>query len=205
MSLTPQKRAAIDRKIEEAIGRLKIRSKLDFRYSEGKNWKPYERYLLSNDHTIFVNLAADPVTVKVSEEPDKKAVRKVEQKEKRAEERAARKQEREAKKAERAAKPKTEKKPKAERKAAAPKADKKPRTSKFTPEREKRIAEIIAERGCSRGNAIRALWNEEAVKEADNKLVDNVVKNAAEDQELKDQAVTRRVPHDPLASAKMYE
>lgn len=169
MPLTPQKRAAVDRKIEETIGRLKIRIPLDRRHSEGKTWAPYERYLLSNDHTIFVNLAADPVTVTMSEEPaNAKTIKNVEQLEKRREERAARKAEREAKKAKRAAKPKAEKKPKAERKAK-PAAAPKVRKSKFGPEREKRIAEIITEKGCSRKNAIRHMWNEEAVKEADAK------------------------------------
>jgi hypothetical protein len=65
----------------------------------------------------------------------------------------------------RAAKPKSERKPRAK---AEPKARK---GSKFTAEREARIQQIITERSCSRRNAIRQLWNEEAVNQADAKKV----------------------------------
>lgn len=130
----------------------------------------YAIYLLDNDTTVYVNL--DKGTAHLSEKPNKQQIKAYREKE------AQKLKDQQEGKA--PAKPRVKKAPKVV-KARTPK-------SKFTPEREARIQEIMEAKGCTRGNAIRALWNEESIKEADAKVTPK----------------TEQKPVDPLAKATVY-
>ena len=172
---SPQKQKAIDDKVREKVREtfghvVAVEGNLDFRYTEGKNWKPFQRFLLENGHTVFVSNWQDEINVTVSEKPAPKnspSVRRFHQKQQRALDRQQREADREQEKAERAAKPKSEPKAKAPRKR---KADAK---SAYTPAREARIKAIIEETGGTRKEAIRQLWKEEeaAAPKAESKKV----------------------------------
>jgi hypothetical protein len=137
--INPSKREEIDNLIRAAVKKAATERKwdltpaveaaLDRRYTErvpekkgDVGWIPYERFLLSNGHTVYVNIKGMAVTV--SEKPDHRAIQKVDALARRKAERAARKKAREAKKA----------KAKAETKAKEAKAEsattEKARTSK---------------------------------------------------------------------------
>ncbi len=150
-----------------------------------KKYSNYVIYILDNDATVFVNL--DNGTGHLSEEPNKKAIKAFRAKEERKLARQQKKADREQEKAERAAKPKAEPKAKAER-APKPKLKKAPVTGQagWSNEEWARIQAIMAEKKCTRKNAIRAFQNERAVKEADAKVTP-----AAEQKKV----------HDPLAQA----
>jgi hypothetical protein len=167
----------------------KVRGPLDMRHTSKEGfYGAYERYLLDNGHTVFLSL--ETMEASVSSKPSPKSVRKFEQKEKRAEERAARKQERETKKAERAAKPKkAERKPKAEPK---PKVEPVTGQAGWSNEEWARIQAIMAERKCSRSNAIKVLRGEQKKAEA--------TTPAAQEPKKADQK-----PVDPLTTVKVYE
>jgi hypothetical protein len=85
--LTPAVEAALDRRYTERIPEKKGEA----------GWIPYERFLLSNGYTVYVNIKAMAVTV--SEKRDHRAIKKVEAVARRKAERTARKEAREAKKA----------------------------------------------------------------------------------------------------------
>jgi hypothetical protein len=112
--LTPAVEAALDRRFTERVPEKK----------GAVGWIPYERFLLSNGHTVYVNIKSMRVTV--SEKPDHRAIKKVEALVRRKAERAARKEAREAKKAK--AKSKTEAKAKEAKAESA--TTEKARTSK---------------------------------------------------------------------------
>ena len=172
------KREEIDkvvRKLARSQGpEVVVLNKIQSRYTykdEGKNqYQAYERFVLSNGHTIYVNLR-DVEKASVSKEPDKWALGKYEKQLAKQEKRSALKAAKEAKAAER----KTVK-----IKATTqlpiipfdPKASTLPepkRSSKFTQEQADRIDAIMEHRGCTRPNAIKVLHNEEAIKAADAK------------------------------------
>lgn len=107
--LTPAVEAALDRRYTERVPEKKGEAA----------WTPYERFLLSNGHTVYV--AIKTMAVSVSDKPDHRAVKKMEALERRKAERAARKKAREAKKA---VKPENEPKAKESKKAKAAKGQK---------------------------------------------------------------------------------
>ncbi len=144
-----------------------------------KKYSNYAIYLLDDDSTVYVNL--DGGEDHLSETPNKKAIKAFRQKEQRKLDRQA---DREQEQKERAAKPKAEPKAKA---PAKPKAE--PKVKKAEPtgqqgwsdEEWARIQAIMAEKKCTRKNAIRQMRNEQAIKAAD--------------------AQATRKPVDPLAKA----
>lgn len=191
INIGPAKRAEIDDNIRKAVkekfGKVHaVASHLDRRYTErastGKaGWKPYERFLLDNGHTVFVSLSTFNVTV--SESVDKKAQAKISARTERLAASAEKKAEREAKKAAAPKVVKAAKAPKAKKavkklKAAKvePKAQVKSRSS-WSPEDETRIAAIMVEKGCTRGNAVRQFRNEQAIKSADSAVAPVVTEN----------------------------
>src|SRR5260370_37582967 len=93
---SPQKRHAIDEKVRAEIGKgVAVEGMLDYRYTQGKNWSPYGRYMWTNGHTVFVGLTEGSYTVNVSEKPAAKnspAVRKFWQKKERKGDREKRKE-----------------------------------------------------------------------------------------------------------------
>ena len=88
----------IIRKAAQAAGTA-VESALDKRHTykdEGEvRWQAYERYLLSNGHTLFINLVSKAASV--SKQPDKFAQAKVEKRAAKLAKRAERKAAREAK------------------------------------------------------------------------------------------------------------
>lgn len=120
--ITPAKREEIDGLIRAAVKKAAtengwsptpaVEAALDKRYSEriaekegDVAWAPYERYLLSNGHTVYVGIKS--MSVSVSDKPSKLAIQRAKAKTQRAADRAERKakrdaavQAREAKKAE---------------------------------------------------------------------------------------------------------
>lgn len=130
IAVGPAKREELDDIVRKAAKPNAVEAKLDSRYTykdEGKvRWGAYERYLLSNGHTLYLNLQTKEASV--SKEPDKFAQAKVAKREAKAAKRAAAKLAREEKAKVKADAQKTE--PKAEPK---PKAAKRVKTVKFDP------------------------------------------------------------------------
>jgi hypothetical protein len=59
--------------------------KLIGRRYESKKWSNYQQFLTDDGHTVFVNLDADPTTVKVSDKPNAMHFSRYKRAEKRAE------------------------------------------------------------------------------------------------------------------------
>ena len=69
-----KKRAAIDAKIREAIGKNAVEGLLGARYSNNEQGQPYERYYLSNGHTCFVSgFVSGEIHVTVTDKPASKS------------------------------------------------------------------------------------------------------------------------------------
>jgi len=67
MGFSPQKQKAVDELVRKAVGpKRAVVKMIGCRYNN-KRWSNYQFYLLSDGHTAFVNLDADPITVHVSE------------------------------------------------------------------------------------------------------------------------------------------
>jgi len=103
IEISPALRKQIDQAIREVRGNAAVEAPLDHRYSSRKggdgeaSWQAYERYLLSDGHTVYVSLNTMKATK--SAKPDKHAQAKVEKRRAREAKRAERKAAREAKKA----------------------------------------------------------------------------------------------------------
>ncbi|SRR6266704_4815 len=67
---TPQKQRAIDEAVRKAIGPDKAIAKMIGRRYGNQKWSSYQQYLTEDGYTAFVNLDADPITVKVSDKPN---------------------------------------------------------------------------------------------------------------------------------------
>jgi hypothetical protein len=70
MALTPQKQHAVDELVRKAIGSKRAVVKMIGRREHSKKWGNYQQFLTDDGYTAFVNLDADPMTVKVSEKPN---------------------------------------------------------------------------------------------------------------------------------------
>jgi hypothetical protein len=107
---TPQKQHVIDELVRKAIGPNKAIAKMIGRRYGNEKWSSYQQYLTEDGHTCFVNLDADPITVKVSDKPNAMHLARYKRQLKRAEDRLAKKAAKEAKaKAEPKAEPATKK------------------------------------------------------------------------------------------------
>lgn len=167
--LTPAKQEKVDALVRETVGKGRaIEGLLQSRIGHEK-YVNYQIYLLDNDGTVYVNL--DNMTAHLSKEPNKKLIKAFRDKEERK-----LKEQREGKAP---AKPKVVKKPKAKKAAPTGQAG-------WSDEEWARIQVIMAEKKCSRGNAIRQMRNEQAIKSAD--------------AQVTPKAEPKKV-HDPLAQA----
>jgi len=91
MSLSPQKQAAVDAAVRKAIGpKAAVVKQIGCRYIS-KKWGNYQQFLLDDGRTAFVNLDADPLTVKVSEKPNAMHFGRYKRSQERAEKRLAKK------------------------------------------------------------------------------------------------------------------
>jgi hypothetical protein len=97
---TAQKQHAIDELVRKAIGSTRAVAKMIGRRYGSDKWGSYQQYLTEDGHTAFVNLDADPITVKVSEKPNAMHFARYKRQLKRAEERLAKKAAKETQKAE---------------------------------------------------------------------------------------------------------
>jgi hypothetical protein len=103
IEITPALRKQIDQAVREVRGNAAVEAPLDHRYSSRKgsdgeaSWQAYERYLLSDGHTVFVSL--DSMKASKSAKPDKHAQAKVAKRRAREAKRAERKAARDAEKA----------------------------------------------------------------------------------------------------------
>jgi hypothetical protein len=70
MALTPQKQHAVDEAVRKAIGPKRAVVKMIGRREHSKKWGNYQQFLTDDGYTAFVNLDADPMTVKVSGKPN---------------------------------------------------------------------------------------------------------------------------------------
>ena len=136
-----------------------------------KKYSNYAIYLLDDDSTVFVNLDGGEEKDHLSETPNKKAIKAFRQKEER-------KLKRQAERAK--AEPKAKAPAKAV-KAAKPKREEPKGQAGWSDAEWARIQAIMAEKKCTRKNAIRQMRNEQAIKAAD--------------------AQATRKPVDPLAKA----
>jgi hypothetical protein len=144
--LAQERKAAVEAELDR---RLTYRD-------EGKvQWQAYARFLLSDGHTIYVNLRT--MEGKVSKEVDKFAQGKVAKREAKAAKRAEKKAAREAKKAS----------------VPAVKFDPKAPTLETTPSKKRiklteadlaAIAAIVEERSCTRANALKIFNKRKAAK-----------------------------------------
>jgi hypothetical protein len=107
-----QKQHAIDELVRKAIGPNRAVAKMIGRRYGNEKWSSYQQYLTEDGYTAFVNLDAEPITVKVSDKPNAMHLSRYKRQLKRAEERLAKKSMNEEKKAE------TEKASKKSKKAA---------------------------------------------------------------------------------------
>ena len=96
---TPQKQKAIDELVRKAIGPNKAIAKMIGRRYGSEKWGSYQQYLTEDGFTAFLNLDADPITVKVSDKPNAMHMARYKRQLKRVEERLAKKAAQEAKKA----------------------------------------------------------------------------------------------------------
>src|SRR3972149_2975049 len=94
-SIGPETRKKIDKLVREAAGTKRaVEAALDKRHTSKPGvYSAYERYLLSDGHTVFVSLETMKATV--SDKPNRRAVAKLERQNRRRAARAARKQTRE--------------------------------------------------------------------------------------------------------------
>jgi hypothetical protein len=112
MGLTPQKQAAVDSAVRKAIGpKAAVVRQIGCRY-DNKKYGNYQQFLLDDGRTAFVNLDADPLTVKVSEKPNAMHFGRYKRAQERTEKLLAKKTAKEADE-----KPAREPKPKAAKKA----------------------------------------------------------------------------------------
>ena len=95
-----QKQHAIDELVRKAIGPNRAIARMIGRRYGNEKWSSYQQYLTEDGFTAFVNLDADPVTVKVSDKPNAMHFARYKRQLKRAEERLARKSAKETQKAE---------------------------------------------------------------------------------------------------------
>src|SRR5437879_663092 len=65
-----QKQKAIDELVRKAIGPNRSVVKMIGRRYGNQKWSSYQQYLTEDGYTAFVNLDADPITVKVSDKPN---------------------------------------------------------------------------------------------------------------------------------------
>jgi hypothetical protein len=66
MALTPQKQHTVDEAVRRAIGSKRAVVKMIGCRYDSKKWGNYQQFLTDDGFTAFVNLDADPLTVKVS-------------------------------------------------------------------------------------------------------------------------------------------
>ncbi len=101
MALTSQKQHAVDELVRKAIGPNRAIAKTIGRREHSKKWSNYQQFLTEDGFTVFVNLDADPMTVKVSEKPNAMHLARYKRQLKRAEDILAKKAAKEEAKAER--------------------------------------------------------------------------------------------------------
>lgn|SRR5487761_1340927 len=94
---TAQKQKAIDELVRKAIGPTRAIAKMIGRRYGSDKWSSYQQFLMEDGHTAFVNLDADPVTVKVSDKVNAMHYGRYKQAQERAEKRLAKKVAKEAK------------------------------------------------------------------------------------------------------------
>lgn len=94
---TPQKQKAIDELVRKAIGPNKAIAKMIGRRYANEKWSSYQQFLTEDGYTAFVNLDANPVTVKVSTKPNAMHFTRYKHSLERAEKRLAKKAAKEAK------------------------------------------------------------------------------------------------------------
>jgi len=92
-----QKQHAIDELVRKAIGPNKAIAKMIGRRYGSVKWGSYQQYLTEDGYTAFVNLDADPITVKVSDKPNAAHLARYKRQLKKAEDRLAKKAAKEAK------------------------------------------------------------------------------------------------------------
>jgi hypothetical protein len=94
---TAQKQHVIDEMVRKAIGPNRAIAKMVGRRYGSDKWGSYQQYLTEDGYTAFVNLDADPITVKVSDKVNAAHFSRYKKQLRRAEELLAKKAAKEAK------------------------------------------------------------------------------------------------------------